>query len=260
MRSLAKNMLAGFAMAGLVGCADTILPHAHHPATTTSVADIRLSDAKPLEMIQSDEVQVNLTDKLEPPLAGDTVYFGEADQFDDDDATTPSESLPLIAFKVGLVWKAVPLTGPGLTDAGWKYVGAGPMPHEVWGVLDTSAGDTRPNFVLAHSTDGAASFTLREFHKPCKLAVISDFAMSRAGVGRVTVSLDADCGQNKAGLYHYETTDDGKTWSKNPRFEPDAMIRSNPVPDEDQPDANTDGPSHTLFKAATGSTDKPDRR
>jgi hypothetical protein len=120
----------------------------------------------------------------------------------------------------------------------------------VWGVLDTAAGETRPNFVLAHSTDGGTTFALREIHKPCKLALFTDFTMSRTGIGRVTLSLDTDCGSNKAGLYHYETTDHGKTWSKSPRYEPDAMIHADPVPEDEQPDQQIDGTSHTLFKAS----------
>jgi len=255
MRKLATYLLISLALASVVGCiVDPAQPRAHHPATTAASGDVRLSDAKPMDDLQSDEVQVNLTDKLEPPLVNETVYFGEADQFDSDEDKTPAAAMPLIAIKAGPVWKAVPLTGYGLTDAGWKYVGAGPAPHEVWGVLDTSAGDTRPNFVIAHSTDGAQTFKLQVFRKPCKLATVSDFAMSRSGVGRVTLSLDTDCGSNKAGLYHYATTDHGKTWSKPPKFEPDAMIRSDPVPDEEQPD-QADVPSRTLFKAAVHSTD-----
>jgi hypothetical protein len=201
-------------------------------------------------------VQVNLTDKLEPPLACQLVYFGEADEYDSDDDQTPSEAMPLIAIKVGPNWKAVPLTGPGLRDAGWKYVAAGPSPKQVWGVLDTSAGETRPNFVLAHSTDGGATFTLREIHKPCKLAVFAHFAMSRSGVGRVSLWLDTDCGSSKAGLYHYETSDHGKSWSNAPRYEPDAMIHADTVPEDEQPDQQVDGPTRTLLKAWLHSVDR----
>ena len=221
---------------------------AHHSATTSTSGDVHLYDARPLDDLEtdSDNVQVTLTDKLAPPQAALPVYFGEADAFGSEDDTTPVAALPVIALHLGDQWKAVPVTGPGLTDAGWKYVGSGPAAHEVWGVLDTTAGDDQPDFVIAHSTDGALTFTLKEFHKPCRLAEVSDFSMSRAGHGEVTLSLDTDCGSNKAGLYHYETIDHGKTWSRIPRYEPDAMVRAETVPDDEQPQPG-DKPVWTLY-------------
>ena len=234
------------------GCATDLEKPASKPATTASSGELNLSDAKPLDDLESDDVQVNLTDKLTAPQINQTVYFGEADDVDpNDDDQTVISAIPLIAIKKGGDWKAVPLIGPGLRDAGWRYVGAGPKPHEVWGVLDTAAGDSRSNFVVAHSIDGADTFTLKVFHKPCKLATVSDFAMSRTGQGRVTLSLDADCGSVKAGLYHYETTDHGQTWSKTPRYEPDAMIRADTVPDDEQPDQPEAAPMKTMFIPTT---------
>jgi hypothetical protein len=234
----------------IAGCADTQPIRSSRPATTSTAGDIRLSDAEDMADLEADDVQITLTDKLEVPDTTDTIYFGEADEFDTDDTANPTAAMPLIATHWGSTWKAVPLVGTGLTNAGWKYVGAGPGPHEVWGVLDTSAGDSRSQFVVAHSTDGAATFSLRAFRKPCRLAAVADFAMSRNGHGRVTLSLDADCGTNRAGLYHYQTTDDGKSWSKQPSYEPDAMLRADDVPDDEQPD---------LMQPATRTLLKPGR-
>jgi hypothetical protein len=207
------------------------------PATELSVRTIKVVDAIPLEQLPIGDREVNLTDKLVPPQVQKTTYFGEIDQYaEDSDDNTPTSAVPIIAVRSEKHWLALPLVGAGLTDAGWSYVAAGPSPQEVWAALDTAAGDSRPNFVLAHSTDGGATFELTVFHKPCKLATFFDFAMDRQGHGRATVSLDTDCGANKAGLYHFETNDDGKNWSIKPRFEPDVMIRSDPVPDDEQPD------------------------
>jgi hypothetical protein len=233
----------------LAGCADISVAYHPTPATTTTTAGgIRLSDAEPMDdLLQSDDVQVSLTDKLDPPDAAKTVYFGEADEFDSDDPNTPVGALPLIAIHEG-TWRAVPLVGTALEDAGWKYVGAGPARNEIWGVLDTSTGDSQPQFVIAHSTDGASTFSLKVMDKPCRLATVSDFAMSRNGHGRVTLSLDTDCGKYKPGLYHYDTSDDGKTWSKNPRYEPDAMIQADTVPDDEQP-ALSSGFSRAMLHA-----------
>ncbi len=205
---------------------------------------------KPVDHVQlSDEATTNLTDKLEPPEANQTIYFGELDGYDSDNPDTPTSAMPLIAVH-DEQWKAIPVTGHALTNAGWKYVAAGPSRHEIWGVLDTSAGDSRSEFVLAHSTDGGGSFTLKVIEKPCRLATFADFAMSRDGHGRVTLSLDTDCGQHKSGLYHYDTTNDFKTWPDQPRYEPDAMLQAASVPDDEQPDAASP-PSHPVVNHAT---------
>jgi hypothetical protein len=241
------QFIAALSLLTLVGCASDSRETNHSP-TTAPFSDVRLYDAKPLEDLETDNdnVQITLTDKLSPPQTALPVYFGEADAFDSDDDTTPAAALPLLALNLGGSWRAVALTGDGLMDAGWKYVGSGPARNEVWGMLDTSAGSDQPDFVLAHSTDGALTFTLKTFHKPCSLAEVSDFTMTRAGHGRVTLSLDADCGVNKAGLYRYESTDHGKTWSKIPKFEPDSMVRADTVPDDEQPQP-AEKPVWTLY-------------
>jgi hypothetical protein len=243
-----RLVLASLLAAAVSGCVGDELPNHPHPATTTPAGDVRLSDAKSLDDLDSDEdVQMTLTDKLSWPQTTQPVYFGEADQFDSDDSTTPVSTVPLIAIHDGKDWKGVPLIGPGLTDAGWKYVGAGPATGEVWGVLDTAAGDSQADFVVAHSIDGAMSFTLTVFSKPCRHAEVFDFLMGRNGHGRITLSLDADCGLFRAGLYHYDTVDDGKTWSKSPRYEADAMVRSDTVPDDQQP-APAEKPIRVLYR------------
>ena len=229
--------------AALVACGGAT-PPTTAPAPSTQPAVVRLADAKPLaELTPGDKQVANLTDKLSPPQSVDrAVYFGEVDEYDstDEDAKLLS-SLPVVAVKDGEDWKAVPLVGRGLADAGWRYVGAGPRPGEIWGVLDTSAGDSGPDFVLAHSTDGGQTFALATTRKVCPQASVSDFAMDRSGRGRVTLSLDETVGRHKPGLYVYETADGGATWSPKPRFEPDAMVRAESVPDDEQPDSSVDG-------------------
>jgi hypothetical protein len=246
-----KSSVVAIALIGMCGCFNDV--GSHLPATTSTAGDIKLSDAIPLEQIESDDVQVTLTDKITSPATLFPIYFGEADTFDSDDPDTAIASIPVIAVCLGSDWKAVPLPGPGLENAGWKYVASGPALHEVWGVLDTAAGDSGPDFVVAHSIDGAMSFTLKTFHKPASLATVADFAISQIGRGRVTLSLDTNCGPNKAGLYHYETNDDGKTWSKIPRYEPDVMIRAATVMDDEQP-SPIEKPLRTLFHHRSSTT------
>jgi hypothetical protein len=247
--SLRAGLSAAVLAASLVACGATAPPHPPTTAPTTLPTSISLSEATPLADLVPGNLQANMTDKLSPPQTADrTVYFGEVDQYDgDDEDAKVISSLPILAVKDGDDWRAVPMVGRGLADTGWKYVGAGPRPREVWGVLDTTAGDGDTEFVVAHATDGGNTFALSSFHKPCRQASVYDFAMDRAGNGRITLSLDEAVGRHKPGLYHYETTDGGATWTPKPRFEPDAMVRAESVPDEEQPDtsATTGKPSHT---------------
>jgi hypothetical protein len=217
-----------------------------------SVGTVELADAKPLSDLTPGDLQANLTDKLAPPQTKDaTIYFGEVDEYDgpEEDAKLLS-ALPIIALKDGTAWKAVPVVGPGLANADWKYVGAGPAKREIWGVLDTAVGDGGSDLFLAHATDGGTTFQLFKLHKPAPQATVFDFAMSRDGKGRVIVSLDESVGHARPGTYYYETTDDGKTWSEHPRFEPDAMTRADSVPDDEQPDPAPDNgkPSKTSLR------------
>jgi hypothetical protein len=250
-RSFRCRVLIVSALVGVSLTACIAATGAHHtgsPTTAPVSVIVKLADAQPLGNIEDDNVQVNLTDKLSPPQANDTLYFGEIDDYSPEDDQNPIAAIPIIALHPGQDWKAVSLTGPSLVDAGWKYVGAGPSKKEIWGVLDTSAGDSRSHFVVAHSVDGGSTFSLRIFQKPCKLATVSDFVMTREGRGHVSVSLDTECGKIKPGSYSFDTIDDGKTWSDVPRFEPDAMIRADEVPDDEQPEPKA-GASKTMFKS-----------
>ena len=207
--------------------------------TTTGPSTVRLADAKPLAELTPAGLQAEMTDVLSPPRVADhAVYFGTVNAYagDGDDAELTS-ALPVIALKEGDRWRAVPLVGRGLANAGWRYVGAGPRRGEVWAVLDTVVGDDAPTFTIAHSTNGGRTFALTAYDKPCPQASVYDFALARDGHGRVTLSLDTSVGHHRPGLYHYDTADGGRTWATAPRFEPDAMVRADSVPDDDQPEA-----------------------
>jgi hypothetical protein len=245
-----SSLLAG----GIVLLVVTFWTCAAGLTTEPAASVVKLSDAIPLSRLTVDDLEVNLTDKLSPPAATGTVYFGELDDFGSDpDNDEPIAALPIIAVRNGGNWMAVPLAGEGMRDAGWHYVGAGPGAKEIWGAIDTVAGDSRGSFVLAHSTDGGATFEMTVFRKPSRKAEFFDFAMSADGHGRATVSLDTDSGPHKAGLYHYQTSDDGKTWSA-PVYEPDAMKRADPVPDEEQPDQTPPGTKTSLHGDSMGAT------
>jgi hypothetical protein len=221
----------------LLGCASAA-PPADAPATTRPADTVSLDQAKPLATFETDGQETAFTDKLRPPLASQTLYFGEVDSFDGPDSADPSATVPVIAVKDDDGFKAVAVPLKSAANTAWKYVAAGPAAGSIWGCLDTATGESGKSVIVAHSTDGGATFSFMTFKKPCKMAVFYDFGMTRDGHGRVTIALDTDCGKHKAGLYHYETTDAGVTWPAEPRFEPDAMIHSETVPEDEQPDAD----------------------
>ncbi len=222
-----------------IGCASATRPD-DASATTRPADTISVDQAKPLADFETDGQEATFTDKLRPPLASQALYFGEVDTFDGPEASDPTSTVPVIAVKDDDGFKAVAVPLKASADMGWRYVAAGPGAGSIWACLDTVAGDSGPVVIVAHSSDSGATFVFKSFKKPCKMASFYDFGMNREGRGHITVALDTDCGKHKAGLYHFETTDAGVTWSADPRFEPDAMIHSETVPDEEQPDTETE--------------------
>ena len=215
------------------GCAS----HVRADATTRPAEDartIKLSDAVNLDDLTKDG-EADLSHQLRLSRGG-RIYFGTINTFDNDEKQT--SSLPIIAKKTGDSWRALVVEDPRLKDASWSYVGGGPHHGEVWGVLDASLDADQPELLLAHSSDGGATFTLTALHKPDPKADFDSFCIGPDKKGRVTVyvSPDPDSGSTKPGYYHFRTSDDGKTWSK-PEYEPDVMWPARDVPDEDQPAA-----------------------
>ena len=125
-----------------------------------------------------------------------------------------------------------------MKDAAWSYVGGGPHRGEVWGVLDAASMRINPNLLLAHSSDGGATFTLVALHKPDPKADFDSFCIGPDKKGRVTVyvSPDPDSRIDQARLLplsHERRRED----VVRPEYEPDVMWPAHDVPDEDQPAA-----------------------
>jgi len=216
----------------LLGVLAMSSPAALAAAPTTQPVIIKLADAVALPKLLSSGREATMTDKLNPPRG--PLYFGELDLYDDTDED-PVNTVPIIATKNQDAWSALPLAADGLPNPGWKFVGAGPTKKEIWAGLDTVIGDPGPVFLLAHSMDGGETFSLQSIKKPVTRCEFFDFAMNADGHGRATVSLDKATNGKGPGLYHFDTTDGGKSWNA-ARYEPDAIERADPVPDDEQPD------------------------
>jgi hypothetical protein len=236
-----------------VGCAhqaNAAGPSGTPTTQPSKLQTLRLSDAIDLDKLTKD-TEVNLTHQLNLSHGG-RIYFGELDSYDDDDNQTAS--IPILAKKVHGQWKALPINDSRLKNANWAYVAAGPNRGEVWGVLDASLDDNQPDLLLAHSTDGGATFELSPLHKPDEVASFESFCIGPDNKGRITVyvSSEDDAKTAKPGYYNFRTTDGGKTWSPATDYEPDAMTPAKDVPDEDQPDSDDAKGKAVSGKAVSG--------
>ena len=147
--------------------------------------------------------------------------------------------LPVLGTRNGQQYKVVKLREAWGADQ-WHGVFSGPRPADVWGVLDQASDDQggdddkADDVTLVRSTDAGHTFQVAALRKPCPKAAFADLVMARNGHGRVTLSLAEDCGRFKMGLYHYRTTDGGRTFQR-PQFEPDQTHPAEDVPDDEQP-------------------------
>ena len=221
-------LLATLAVAG---CTQPMTPAGTSPATVTLPIQwitISQSESQPLIKLRPSGTTIDLAFKLKTPLADHLFYFGEMENND-------QQMMPFVAIKENGRMQALRLEKEWGSDR-WTMVCAGPNAGEVWGVLDQPKDDPGDTFSLVHSADGGKSWQVGSIHKPCDAAGFVDLVMAKNGKGRFTLMLDADCPSNaklKAGLYHYRTTDGGKTWAA-PEYEPDATRPAEEVPEEEQ--------------------------
>ena len=200
---------------------------------------LKLDDVRPLIRVakagESAEFAYKLKVKGNGTAGGDgrTLYFGEMRNGDD-------QFMPVVGTRNGQQYKIVKVESEWGYDQ-WTGVFSGPRPGDVWAVLDQgddSAEGVHVNrtdeVTLVRSADGGRTFQVATLRKPCHKAAFNDLVMSRDGHGRVTLSLGEDCGKFKMGLYHYRTTDGGKSFQR-PQFEADNTKPAEEVPDEEQP-------------------------
>lgn len=206
----------------LLGCShprDTIMPLSKTP--------IRLDDAVPLVKHRKPGDALNIGFKLGRPLVEHTLYFGELTNEDD-------LAIPIVAVSKNGQLHGI-LFENEWSGNGWQRVVAGPHRGEIWGALDHLEEDLGWDLVLAHSTDSGKTWRLGALRKVCYVAELYDIVMAENGNGRVTLRLASDYTDKlKAGLYHYVTTDGGKSWSA-PQYEADSTVPADEVPEDQQP-------------------------
>jgi len=233
-RNAGRRMVALFTVV-VLGCA-AATHHRSSPATSQSSAPRQLSlqSAIPLDRFRDEDHEVDLRNVLNFGKTGD-VYFGQADTYEGEhDTATATQPLVVAALKGA--WMAIDLRDPRLPNAEWQFVASGPAEGEVWGVLDDTLTHKGKVIFLAHSTDGCLTWTISVVQKPFDTGEYDSFAMDKTGHGRLTIYLTpTTCHPNRAGFYHFRTTDSGKTWST-PEHETDNLDPADDVPtDEDPP-------------------------
>jgi hypothetical protein len=145
------------------------------------------------------------------------------------DCRTVIQCHPVILVKERDGWKGIRLEA---RQQGWEYVGASANGDELWAVLDGQVEGHSWELTLVNSEDrGKTWCVVSTVRKTCYYAGFHDFAMADDGSGRVTILLCDDYNdETRAGMYHYRTSDGGRTWSL-PEWEPSAVHRVW-VPDE----------------------------
>jgi hypothetical protein len=221
----------------MAGCASHADSTARTPGGKASTgllpikwSTVSASDAQPLLKLRSGTDAVNLSYKLRPPRVERPTYFGEIENID-------GQTMPIVVIRgPGGQLTALRLETEWSYDQ-WQQVLAGPAAGEIWGVLDQPEDSRADELLLAHSRDSGKTWQLGLIRRPCAQAAFYDMLMSPDGHGRVTLSLETDCEDDptlKPGLFHYRTSDGGRTWTA-PQFEPSGTRPADDVPDEEQP-------------------------
>ncbi len=149
-----------------------------------------------------------------------------------------TQGVPVILNRRDDVWTALPLGRHShmsdqtlnekehffddLRGFHWKRVVGRSVEGMLYAILEYGYGDPGPIALLV-SSDNGQTWELRCILEKIKYtAQFHDFAMTKAGVGRLTVahlSPDSESTMGiKPGFYHYHTKDGGYTWSP-PKYE-----------------------------------------
>ncbi len=212
-------------------------------AATITDGAMQLSDAPPMDNVvrQSNADEVEIVRVLKP-VNGTAVYFGQIrGAADPKRKNLRGKSTPIIATRsAGDRWRAMEVSDARAADTTWAYVGAGPQRGHAWGVLDgaprrpgASGGGAPSYLILTHSADSGATWRTVPLLKPSPSAQYESICMGPYH-GRVTLHQPAGEPAARAGFYHYQTDDHGRTWSP-PTFEPDSLTPADTVGDVDQP-------------------------
>jgi hypothetical protein len=240
----------------LLGCAVAARRATRPNATTPSPVTTRprvvgfAQQAVPIEKFRDEDHDVDLRNVLSDDDdahagAGGDVYFGQCDQLGAGDET--ASTVPLVVMMQKGAWVALSLEDPRLKNAEWQFVASGPADGEIWGVLDDSLNYRGTALLVAHSADTGATWTVTAVNKPFGGGDYDSFRMDRTGHGRLSVYLAGTRRHpERAGFYHFRTTDAGKTWTA-PEHEPDALEPADEVPADEDPEPLQTPPTQTAM-------------
>jgi hypothetical protein len=118
---------------------------------------------------------------------------------------------PIIMKKIDNNWQV--LNNLGRLEGGWVYLAADPSGQQLIALLEWQIESPGWFYDIITSNDGGLSWKAVGVLK--KIDYLADFeslAMSKEGVGRITIKIDYQ-DDDKNGLYHYYTKDGGRSWS-----------------------------------------------
>jgi hypothetical protein len=133
-------------------------------------------------------------------------------------ADEPEAFRAVIFVMAGHAWRRIDLPQQ-YEFASWEYAGRAKNKRDVWAIAQFGHGDIGGNLEIAHSLNDGRSWNHRSLTKISRFAGFESLSMAANGRGYLTIRLqDSPEPEHKDGYYTYETRNNGRTWSRKPRY------------------------------------------
>jgi hypothetical protein len=133
-------------------------------------------------------------------------------------AEEPDAFKAVIFVMDGNAWRRIDLPDQ-YEFATWQYAGRAKGKPEAWAIAQFGHGDIGPNLEIAHSWDDGRTWKHRSLKKISRFAGFESLSIGRSDRGSLTISLqDSPEPEHRDGYYTYETRNNGRTWSRSPRY------------------------------------------
>ena len=126
----------------------------------------------------------------------------------------------VIFVKDAARWRQINLPRANYTFAGWEYAGSSKSKPQLWAIAQFGRAGLGPDLEIAYSgNDGRTWRHLHSLVKISRFAVFESFSMASNGRGSLTIRLqDNPEPEHRDGYYTYTTTNNGRSWNKNPAY------------------------------------------
>jgi hypothetical protein len=130
----------------------------------------------------------------------------------------PEAFRAVIFVRNGNAWRRIDLPEQ-YEFASWEYAGRVKSKRDVWAIAQFGHGDIGPDLEIAHSLNDGRSWRHHSLTKISRFAGFESLSMAGNGRGSLTIRLqDSPDPEHQDGYYTYETRNNGRTWSRKPRY------------------------------------------